>query len=34
MVYKNNAWQIQDKKEQVDDLYEYNEIMLTNCIRI
>lgn len=30
MVYKNNAWQIQDKKEQVDDLYEYNEIMLTN----
>tara|TARA_A100001011_G_scaffold399945_1_gene511253 strand:+ start:223 stop:1164 length:942 start_codon:yes stop_codon:yes gene_type:complete len=30
MVYKNNAWQIQDKKEQVDDLYEYNEIMLDN----
>ena len=30
MIYKNNAWQIQDKKEQVDDLYEYNEIMLTN----
>lgn len=30
MVYKNNTWQIQDKKEQVDDLYEYNEIMLTN----
>jgi len=30
MIYKNNAWRIQDKKEQVDDLYEYNEIMLTN----
>lgn len=30
MVYKNNAWRIQDKKEQVDDLYEYNEIVLEN----
>ena len=30
MVYKDNTWQIQDRKEQVDDLYEYNEILLEN----
>ena len=30
MVYKENTWQIQDRKEQVDDLYEYNEILLEN----
>uniref|UniRef100_A0AB39JF92 C2H2-type domain-containing protein n=1 Tax=Florenciella sp. virus SA2 TaxID=3240092 RepID=A0AB39JF92_9VIRU len=30
MVYKNNTWQIQDKKEQIDDIYEYNEIVLDN----
>ena len=28
MIYKDNAWQIQDKKSQVDDLYEYNEFVL------
>ena len=28
MIYKDNAWQIQDKKAQVDDLYEYNEFVL------
>ena len=30
MVYKDNIWQIQDKKEQVDDLYGYNEMVLEN----
>ena len=30
MVYKDNTWVIQDRKEQVDDLYEYNEILLQN----
>jgi vacuolar-type H+-ATPase subunit I/STV1 len=30
MVYKDNAWQIQDKKEQIDDLYDYNEVVLVN----
>ncbi len=29
-VYKNNLWQIQDRKELLDDLYEYNEILLEN----
>jgi hypothetical protein len=28
MIYKDNGWQIQDKKSQVDDLYEYNEFVL------
>lgn len=30
MVYKNNTWQIQDKNEQIDDIYEYNEIVMEN----
>ena len=30
MVYKNNNWIIQDKKEQIDDMYDYNEILLEN----
>ena len=30
MVYKDNAWQIQNKKEQIDDLYDYNEVLLEN----
>lgn len=30
MVYKDNAWQIQDKKEQINDLYDYNEVVLVN----
>tara|TARA_A100001011_G_C14321225_1_gene850758 strand:+ start:2840 stop:3598 length:759 start_codon:yes stop_codon:yes gene_type:complete len=30
MVYKDNAWQIQDKKEQINDLYDYNEVVLGN----
>ena len=28
MLYKNNKWQIVNRKEQIDNLYEYNEIML------
>lgn len=30
MVYKDGSWQIQNKKEQVDDLYNYNEFVLEN----
>ena len=30
MVYKDNSWQIQNKKDQVDDLYNYNEVVLEN----
>ena len=30
MIYKDNEWQIKDKKTQVDDLYEYNEFVLEN----
>ena len=30
MVYKDNEWQIQDKKSHIDDMYEYNEYMLEN----
>ena len=30
MVYKDNSWQIQDKKLQIDDLYDYNEFVLEN----
>lgn len=29
MVYKNNKWQIIDRKMQIDDLYESNEIILS-----
>ena len=28
MVYKNNKWQLVNRKEQLDDLYSYNELML------
>tara|TARA_B110000114_G_C14954524_1_gene341743 strand:- start:542 stop:787 length:246 start_codon:yes stop_codon:yes gene_type:complete len=28
MIYKDNAWQIQDKETQVDDLYDNNEFVL------
>lgn len=30
MIFKDNEWQIQDKKEQIDDLYDYNEVLLEN----
>jgi len=29
MVYKNNKWQIIDRKTQIDDLYDTNEIILS-----
>jgi len=28
MIYKDNVWQIIDKKEQIDDIYNYNELVL------
>lgn len=28
MIYKENEWQICNRKEKIDDLYEYNEIVL------
>ena len=28
MIYKDNTWQIQDKKRQIDDLYDNNEVVL------
>ena len=28
MIYTGNQWQIVNKKEQIDDLYEYNEVVL------
>ena len=28
MLYKDNKWQIVNRKEQIDNLYEYNEIVL------
>ena len=30
MIYKDNEWQIQDKKIQIDDMYDYNEYVLEN----
>ena len=33
MLYKNNQWQIVDRMTQIDDLYEYNEILLENWYR-
>lgn len=30
MVYRDNKWQIRDRKRQIDDLYECNELMLEN----
>lgn len=28
MLYKNNKWQLVNRKSQIDDLYDYNEFML------
>ena len=28
MLYKDNKWQIVNRKEQIDNLYEYDEIVL------
>ena len=30
MVYRDNKWQVKNRKEQIDDLYECNELMLEN----
>tara|TARA_Y100000389_G_scaffold89478_2_gene85951 strand:- start:7121 stop:7999 length:879 start_codon:yes stop_codon:yes gene_type:complete len=30
MVYKDGSWQIQNKKDQINDLYNYNEVVLEN----
>lgn len=30
MVYRDNKWQIKNRKDQIDDLYECNEFMLEN----
>ena len=30
MIYKDNSWQLRDKKDQIDDMYDYNEMMLEN----
>ena len=30
MLYKNNKWQLVDRKNQVNDLYDYNEVFLEN----
>jgi len=29
MVYNDNCWQIQNKKDQINDLFEYNEVILS-----
>ena len=30
MLYKNNKWQLVNRKSQLDELYNYNEILLEN----
>ena len=30
MLYKNNKWQLVNRKNQIDDLYDYNEVLLEN----
>ena len=30
MVYKNDKWQLVDRKDQIDDIYDYNEVVLEN----
>ena len=30
MVFRENKWHLKNRKEQIDDLYEYNELMLEN----
>ena len=32
MVYRDNKWQVKLRKAQIDDLYDYNELMLDNWI--
>ena len=30
MVYKQDKWQIVNKKTQIDDIFDYNEVILEN----
>ena len=30
MVYKDNKWQLVKRKDQIDDMYDYNEVVLDN----
>lgn len=30
MLYKNDKWQLVNRKDQIDDLYDYNEVILDN----
>jgi hypothetical protein len=30
MIYNRNKWQIVNKKDQIDDLFDYNEVVLEN----
>ena len=29
MVYNDNVWQIHNKRDQIDDLFDYNEVILS-----
>lgn len=33
MVYRDNKWQVKNRKTQIDDLFDYNELMLENWFR-
>lgn len=33
MVYRDNKWQVRNRKAQIDDLFDYNELMLENWYR-
>lgn len=33
MVFRDNRWQVRNRKDQIDDLYEFNEIMIENWYR-
>lgn len=33
MLYKDNKWQLVDRKAQIDDLYDYNEVVLDTWYR-
>jgi DNA repair exonuclease SbcCD ATPase subunit len=33
MLYKDNKWQLVDRKSQIDDLYDYNEVVLDTWYR-
>lgn len=33
MVFRDNKWQVKNRQTQIDDLYEYNELMIENWYR-